>query len=162
MDPGAWHTGNSEWPFHCAMGTEGLYRLDMRASGGPRAWNERASGATLYYYSATYLGSVGRTDLVACSGRTDGLIRFQLDTIGPENRISTLSAPAADVIDVCSLESTDWPFAVAALRLDRSVILVRDLRSEIEPDTVKLEGISGTPYAIRCARSSLHTLRTNK
>ena len=96
--------------------------------------------------------------MLAIAGRTDGLIGFQLDTIGPATRTTKLNAPDADFIDVCSLASAEWPFAVAAFCLDRSVVLVRDLLANPQPETLQFDGITGTPYAIRCAQGHLFLL----
>ena len=130
----------------------------MCATAAARAWNERASGAHLNYYLPAYLGNAAGAEVLAFAGRTDGLIKLELDVAGIQTRTTTLTAPDVDVIDVCSLRSERWPFAVAAFRLDGSVILVRDVLGDDQPETLQFDGIQGTPYGIRCAQGHLFLL----
>ena len=41
--------------------------------------------------------------------------------------MSSLTAPALDVIDVATRVQSKWPFAVVGLSVDRSLIFVRDI-----------------------------------
>ena len=148
--------------FIAPMGLEGLLIINVRESGALHVWNDRARGASLNFYSATYLGNDGGQEVLAFAGRTDGLIKLQFDVAGVHSRTTTLTAPDADVVDVCALGSDRWPFAVAAFRRDRSVVLVRDVLNDNRPDTLQIDGILGTPYAIRSAQGHLFVLTSEQ
>jgi hypothetical protein len=95
---------------------------------------------------------------VACAGRDDGLLRIQFDAAGVRSDITRLTAPDVDFVGVCALDSGRHPFGVAALCRDGSVVLVRDLLTDAQPQTLRLEGIRGTPYEIRAAMGHLFVL----
>jgi hypothetical protein len=140
------------------MGPEGLFCLDVPFNDRPRPWNERVAEVPLNYYALTRLGNAAGKEVLACAGRTDGLIRLQFENDDEQSLITRLTAPGVDFVDICSLGSDRWPFAVAALCQDRSVILVRDVLTDEPPQTLRLNGIRGTPYSIRSALGHLFIL----
>jgi hypothetical protein len=144
--------------FLAPMGPEGLFCLDVPLSDAPRPWNERITDVPLNYYALTCLGNVEGKEVLACAGRTDGLLRIQFENEDQQSLITRLTAPGIDFVDVCSLGSGRSPFAIAALCRDQSVILVRDLLTDDQPQTLRLNGIRGTPYSIRCALGHLFVL----
>ena len=129
-EPGGAHEilATRKGKFFAPMGPEGLFCFDVSVAAEPQAWTDRAHGVSLNFYSLTLLGDDAGKEILACAGRTDGIIRLQYGADNRESTITTLAGPKTDFVDVCSFGSTRWPFAVAAIRLDRSVVLVRDLR----------------------------------
>jgi hypothetical protein len=158
--PGGAHgiLGTPDGQFLAPMGLEGLLCVDVAVNGGPRVWNERVNGVPLNHYSLTRLGNSAGKEILACAGRTDGLLRLDFNAGDERSLISRLMAPDVDFVDVCSLRSARWPFAVAALCLDRSLLLVRDLLTDERPQTLRIDGIRGTPYGILCALGHLFVL----
>ncbi len=147
--------------FLAPLGPEGLCCVDVAGKGPPRAWNEQRSGVSLNHYSLTRLGNAAGKEILACAGRSDGLLRLQFDAADNDSLITRLMVPDVDFLDVCSLGSTRWPFAVAALCLDRSIILLQDLLTDDQPQTLRVDGIKGTPYSILCATGHLFVLTSH-
>jgi hypothetical protein len=97
------------------------------------------------YYHLVHLGAAGN-EVFACAGRSDGILSIEGDwhrnvTIQPHPFVQR------DVIDVCSLRSTQWPFAVAGLSRDGAIFLSRDLRMD-SPTALTLPISQGTGYAL--------------
>ena len=86
------------------------------------------------------------------------------DPIGsrPAVEIVGLVSPNVDFIDVCSVQSPEWPYAVVGLSLDRSLIFVRDLFAEEAPQTLHLGELRGTPYSILNADGCLFVLTSKE
>ncbi len=143
--------------FFAPMGISGVLRIEPGASPGRRLAIERPSHGQINFYKLVALDDQGPGDLMACASRNDGLLSIRavgdaaLDIRGWASR-------HADFIDVCSIASDDAPRAVAGLCLDGSLVLLRDLLAEEEPRTIRLAGISGTPYSILSAGGNLLVL----
>ena len=131
------------------MGTEGLFYFDGEAATGAPGWVDHPTGSVHNYQKVIYLGERDNNDILACAARADGLARIELDAANA-SRVVSLSAPSVDLIDVCHLRSDEWPFAVAGLAADRSLVLLRDLLalSEKSPRRLKVEGLRGTPRSL--------------
>jgi hypothetical protein len=144
--------------FIAPMGAEGLFCVDASGAGEPRAWIESVNGTILNLYSLTRLGYSSGKEVLVSASRTDGLSRIEFSAESDHSQINRLTAPDLDFIDVCSLGSTRWPFAVAALCLDRRLILIRDLLTDDQPQVLPIDGVRGTPYAIRCGSGHVFVL----
>jgi hypothetical protein len=148
--------------FVAPMGPAGLFCIDARSKSSPIAWFDRAGEAILNYYALSNLGRSGRRDVFVCAARTDGLVTIQMEADAPPSPTVRLTSPNVDIIDVCSIGSPDWPFAVAALCLDRSLIFVRNALSEEHPKTVRFEEFQGTPYSILSTGGHLFVLTSRE
>jgi hypothetical protein len=144
--------------FLAPMGIKGLFCVDVSKSANFRAWTEGVDGVPINLYGLTRLGNAAGTEVLACAGRIDGLMRIQFDPGAQSSDVSRLTASGIDFVDVCSLRSDACPYALAALCLDRSVVLVRDFHKDQEPQTLHPDQIRGTPYSIRCALGHLFIL----
>jgi len=162
--PGGAH-GISATPnglFVAPMGRAGLFCIEARPNSPPKEWFEHAGEATLNYYALSNLGRSGSKDVFACAARTDGLLTIQIDKDVPPNPTVGMTSPKVDLIDVCSIRSPEWPFAVAALCLDRSLIFVRNVLSAEQPQTLRFEEFRGTPYSILSADGHLFVLTSRE
>ncbi len=139
--------------FVAPMGTDGLFCFDGEQASSNPGWIDRPAPGVRNYDQAVYLGERDGTEILACAARSDGVARVELDGTNASHVVS-LTAPSVDLIDVCQLRADSWPFAVAALACDGSLVLVRDMLalSEKSPIRLKMEGLRGTP------RSVLHAL----
>jgi hypothetical protein len=159
--PGGAH-GNVATPggqFVAPMGTEGLFCFDVSPS---RAWIDHAKDQKHNYYSLRYLASCESQETLACAARDDGLLTIRLDKNESVTPIVGLTAPGIDFIDVCSLHVPAWPYAVAALCLDRSVIFVRNMLTFEIPQTVRFDRFRGIPYSISSAQGHLLVLTSEE
>jgi hypothetical protein len=145
--------------FVAPMGTEGLFCFD---SSKARAWIDHANGTKHNYYSVHYLANCEGREILACAARTDGLLTVRLDEDENENRIIGLTAPDIDFIDVCSLQLPEFPFAVAALCRDRSLIFIRNMLTEENPQTLRFDQFRGVPYSILSAQGHLFVLTSHE
>ncbi len=134
--------------FIAPLGLGGLLLMELRPEGSPIIETGRANGVGLDFYKLARLNPTGRSSLFACAARHDGLLRISLD---PDSKHFTIFGhvfSGLDVIDVCSLNVPGWPFAVAGLARDQTVLLCRNLWDD-EPIAVRYgDLIQGTPYTI--------------
>jgi hypothetical protein len=163
-EPGGAH-GISVTPdglFVAPRGKAGLLRIQAGPNLPVRASFQDAKEATLNYYVLSSLGRSGNDDIFACAARTDGLLTITIDKNAPTSSIVGMNSPKVDFVDVCSIHSPEWPFAVAALCLDRSLIFVRNVLSEEKPRSLRFEGFRGTPYSILSADGHLIVLTSQE
>jgi hypothetical protein len=101
------------------------------------------------------------SDLIICAGRRGGLgyadfregVRGQL--------LHTVKFDELDIVDVCSMGSSEQPRAIAAAGRDGSLVLFHDIRSDKKPLTLKFKGVSGTVYRVLSARGDIYLLTSN-
>ncbi len=148
--------------FLAPMWIYGLLCVDLTPKGGPRGWTASAAGALLNFYMLAPLGEHAKKEVLACAGRNDGLFRIQLDAANTKSDITRLTAPDVDFVDVCALDRVRQPCAVAALCRDGSVVIVRNLLMDVQLQMIRIEGIQGTPYAIRAAMGHLFVLTSEQ
>ncbi len=148
--------------FVAPMGTNGLFCINAKQSPLPQIWIEHPREATLDYYALSYLGSSDEKETFACAARTDGLLTIQFDPEETRNRIERLTSPDVDLIDVCPLRSSKWPFAVGALSLDGSLVFIRNALSQEQPQSVRFQEFRGTPYSILSAEGHLIVLTSKE
>lgn len=143
--------------FFAPMGISGILRIEPGASPQRRLAMERPSQGQIDFYKLVSLDDGEPGDLMACASRNDGLLSIRASGDASLD-IRGWASIDADFVDVCSIASGDTPRAVAGLCLNGSLILVRDLLAEEAPRTIRLGGISGTPYSILRAGDSLLVL----
>jgi hypothetical protein len=148
--------------FLSPLGPDGILCIDAEQGPQARPWIDQARQAVLYYYKIIYSGHSAGKEILACAGRTDGLLRISFDKDQPQGRIVGFTSPDLDLIDVCSLASPEWPFAVAGLSLDRSLIFVRNILDDREPQRLRFEDIRGTPYSLLSAEGHLFVLTSKE
>lgn len=144
--------------FIAPMGPEGLFCIDALKFGSPKCSIDCVQDTKFNFYSLTYLARSGQADLLASAARTDGLLAIAFDESGDHNPVFGLTSPEIDFIDVCSLKSPQWPFAVVGLCLDRSLVFIRDIRSELQPQKLRFDEFRGTPYTILSAQGHVFVL----
>jgi hypothetical protein len=148
--------------FVVPMGTAGLSRFQAGQNSPSRASFEDAKEASLNYYALTNLGRSGTEDIFACTARTDGLLTIKIDKDSLSSSIMGITSSKVDFLDVCSIRSPEWPFAIAALCLDRSLVFVRNVLSEEQPQSLRFYGFRGTPYSILSADGHLFVLTSRE
>jgi uncharacterized metal-binding protein len=146
--------------FLAPMGTEGILCFD---SFSRNAWFDRPANGLRNYYRVAYVGECNGKEILACATRLDGLARIQLDA-ARASRVVTLTAASVDLIDACPLQCDEWPFAVAGLSLDRSIVFVRDLLAldRTDPRRLRFDQVRGTPYCLLYAQGSIVLLTSEE
>ncbi len=149
--------------FLAPMGTGGLYCFDSEQGSQGTGWIEESPKVIRNYYKIVYLGESEGMGVLACATRADGLARIQLDGT-KTRRVSSLTAPSLDVIDVASPHAAKSPFAVIGLSVDRSLIFVRDILEfdQQNPERFKVEELLGTPYSLMCACGHVFVLTSEE
>jgi hypothetical protein len=144
--------------FLAPLGTEGILCIDVSGDAGPRLWTEHSGNAEHDYYSLRYLSSDHERSTLVCAARTDGLVTIPFEIERADGKIAGLTAPGVDFIDVCSLRSSEYPYAVAALCHDGSLIFVLDATTYEHKQTLRFNGFKGTPYSILSAQGHIFVL----
>jgi hypothetical protein len=91
------------------------------------------------------LGRTTQGEVFACAARDDGLVAFTLDSGAERIRMSSRRFVDRDIIDVCSLNTPELPYAVAGLDADGTLVVCRDLLKE-PLRIVGLLNLDGTAY----------------
>jgi hypothetical protein len=143
------------------MGAAGLLRIDLEQVPSGRGTIDAPEQSVFYFYKLIYLGESSNKEILACAGRTSGLMRIGSGEDDPLDLVGLVSQNI-DLIDVCSIPSSEWPFAVVGLSYDRSLIFVRDLLANEAPQTLRLGEMRGTPYSILSNEGHLFVLTSEE
>jgi hypothetical protein len=143
--------------FIAPRGPYGLLFLDA----APRTDAELRVGTacryTLNFSKLTRLGKHGGGDVFACAARGDGLLAMTLSPSADHVSALAHNYPELDAVDVCPLGRPDWPFAVAGLGADHTVLLSRNIL-EGPPQALCFDDLEGTVYSILSAGGHLFIL----
>jgi hypothetical protein len=148
--------------FLAPIGGDGMLCIDAGRVPQVGAWIDHARQSEPYYYQLIYLADSGDHQVLACAARTDGLLRIPFDKEKAGDRITGFAASDIDLIDVCSLSAPEWPFSVAGLGLDGSLILVENILEEPKALTLRFEEIRGTPYSLLSGEGHLFVLTSKE
>jgi hypothetical protein len=148
--------------FVAPLGPEGL--LLIEAEEGPdrnlKMRVDQIGQGVVNCYKLAHLGNEGiRGEVIACAARHDGLFFISLDR-GEVQSIHKPVLPGIDLVDVCSLQSPQWPRAAAVLGADGSVFLSRNIL-EVTPDSFRLDVLTGRVYSLLSARGHLFLLTSD-
>ena len=149
-----------EGHFFAPMGTAGLLRVEADKIPFDGVTIDKPEQATPYFYKLIYLGKDADKELLACAARTSGLLMIRSNS--DHMNIIDLVSRDIDFVDVCSMSSPGWPHAVVGLSWDGSLIFVRDLLAETQPQTLRLEELRGTPYSILSTGGHLFVLTSKE
>jgi hypothetical protein len=148
--------------FLSPLGPDGMLCIDADRFSQTGPWIDHARQAVLNYYKLIYLDHSGDDEILACAARMDGLLRIPLNKDQAEGRVVGFTSPDIDLVDICPLASSEWPFAVSGLSLDRSLIFVRNILDDVEPRRLRFEEMLGTPYSILSAQGHLFVLTSDE
>ncbi len=113
----------------------------------------------LNFHKIARLGLDGNAEVFACAARNFGIAAISLDQ--DEVGASILHPfSELDLIDVCSLRSSQWPLAAVAVGIDRTLLLSRDILNE-RPGTLRIGGLTGKAYSVLCSHGHLFLLTSN-
>ncbi|MDR3636824.1 MAG: hypothetical protein P4L84_23670 [Isosphaeraceae bacterium] len=144
--------------FIAALGVGGLLLLDADPHGRRSHRVITPNCGIQNFYKIAYLGSAGLGDVFACALRKGGLLGMT-DPLGPGRGSGRINVfPGLDVVSVCSLRSPDWPLAAAAIGIDRTILLTRDVLGDPTPETLVFDALEGTAYSIVSASGHLIVL----
>ncbi len=147
--------------FAVPLGAEGLLFLDRCSDNTVSSQRLEVSEPLLNCYQVTYLDGDDFRNVIACAGRSAGLWGVSRESRGESVQLAEHPLPGLDVIDVCSLQSSEWPLAVAALSRDRQILLTRSVM-ERSPMSLSLPGIQGTAYEIVSAKGHIIVLTSRE
>ncbi len=145
--------------FFAPMGTSGLLRVDAGKIPVDEVTIDKPDQATPYFYRLIYLGKAADQEILACAARTSGLLMIKSGSDHMD--VEELVSQDVDFVDVCSMDSQQWPHAVVGLSLDGTLIFVRDL-TQPQPQALRLEELHGTPYSILRADGHLFVLTSKR
>ncbi len=150
--------------FVAPLGRNGL--LTMKPIPGPEQIlaTSKVDDTRTNFYKLAHCTGDGKTDLIVGASRTEGLAIMELNSL--EDRINPgrthfLQKPGLDVVDVCSLNSSQWPRAVAWLGIDRSIYLSRDVLNVGPSKSIRISKLRGKAYSILHDRGHLFLLTSD-
>ncbi len=148
-----------EGHFFAPMGTAGLLRMDVDKIPVGGVTIDKPDRAAPYFYRLIYLGKAAEQEILACAARTSGLLIIRSDADHMD--VVELVSQDVDFVDVCSMDSLEWPHAVVGLSWDGTLIFIRDL-SQAQPQALRLEELHGTPSSILSADGHLFVLTSKR
>ncbi len=153
--------------FIAPLGIKGVMHLRPNDLFTPHIFS--LEGLDIYYYRLT---SVGITDsgIEFFSGavRRDGILTISIDSeVTPEEiRMSVRRSPAGtqetDIVDVCTIQSSEHSFAVLALGKDNSLHFTIDIRKASPFVTLHMPEMRGTAYTVLAAQGHVFLLTSKE
>jgi hypothetical protein len=139
--------------FIATLGTDGILLINPKGEdleGLTVGFEDRAN-----FYRIATLASRGNAEVFACAARGSGFLGLSIRGGSLETSVTDHVRPEIDVIDVCSISSSDAPLAAAGLDRDGTIYLAKDVRDRVHPQSVKITGLTGTPYTILCLKGNI-------
>jgi hypothetical protein len=112
-------------------------------------------------YQLALLHGNGTRDFIAAAARKDGIYTFDLNSEINNGRPGPsvyFRDPRLDIVSLCSLGSRDWPYSLAGLGTDGSVLLFRDIQAKEQPARFRISNMLGSPYTILQSQGHLFVL----
>lgn len=150
--------------FVAPLGLEGLLTLRPSSSKEQPMTVSAPEGKKINLYKLAHVFGDGSRDLFIGAVRRDGLLALDMATglsQGPPDKSRILKAPGIDIIDVCSLSSSEWPYAAAGLGHDRSIHLWHNILGVQPPQALRFEAMMGSAYKIIHSHGHLLTLTSD-
>ncbi len=147
--------------FVAPLGMHGLLRVPEIGDLEARFLVNTIRDNPINLYQLALLHGDGTRDFIAAAARDDGIHTFDLNSEVNAGRPSSavyFKVPGLDVVSLCSLESRDHPFSLAALGSDGSVHLFRDIQAREQPSSLRLDDLLGSPYSILHSKGHLFIL----
>jgi hypothetical protein len=137
--------------FVAPLGRDGLLRATLVEGAELRMFVDGFRDDPVNFYKLAHLHGDGARDVIAAATRRDGISTFDLVANINNGRPGSshyFKAPGLDVVDLCSLDSHEWPFAIAALGADGAIHLFRDILGQEQPMSLRLDDLIGASYTI--------------
>jgi WD40 repeat protein len=150
--------------FVAPLGVNGLLRVPEIGDTEARFLVNTIGDKRINLYQLALLHGDGSRDFIAAAARKDGIHTFDLNSEIDNGRPGSsvfYKVPGLDIVSLCSLDSPDWPYSLAALGTDGSIHLFRDIQAREQPMSLRLEDMLGSPYTILHLKGHLFIL-TNK
>lgn len=100
-------------------------------------------------------------DLIAAACRFDGVGFCKCSTDGMQSLFQIATVEAIDVVDVCSIATSTFPSAFAAVGKNGTLIFVKKPFTNIVPLTTKYKKVTGTAYRILSCRGHVFVLTSD-
>jgi hypothetical protein len=143
------------------MGRKGLLVVGPKEVKAQRVRVIKPPDDSLNLYKVVSVSSPNRGEVLACAARGTGFVAMPLVGDDLADSGKSLCPAGADFVDVVSLEMGGHPYAVAALALDCSIVLARDLLDDATAETIHYGFRGERAYRILCTRGHIFLL-TNR
>ena len=144
--------------FVAPMGRSGLLLMGPKRANTQTVSVLKPSDGPLNLYRVVTLESPDLGEVVACASRRDGFIAIPLGEGSGPGFGRKLRAAGTDFVDVARLGVDGFPFAVAALGIDCSIHLSRNLLGPDRVKTLRFDNLVGRGYRILCAEGHVFLL----
>jgi hypothetical protein len=140
------------------LGQAGIMMMKAESGPGDPVGVMTAENEDMYFYRVLARRGRGRKDLLVCATRRGGIgiaeVRWEDNTYN----MRTATFSGLDSVDVCFVGGEPDSPAVAAVGLDGSIVLARDLLHDKNPVTMKFDTVQGRAYRLLLARGHLFLL----
>jgi hypothetical protein len=112
--------------FVATLGLNGLFFVDVD-QGRPESSICRVRGEVPHFTRGAYVGETEKNDVLVFACRSNGLAGLVRSVGGQAGRMFDYPLTGCDVIDVSSIARSEWPFAIAAVVSDGTILLSRNI-----------------------------------
>ena len=140
------------------LGQTGIMMMKAESGPGDEVDVMTSENADMYFYRVLARQGRDGKDLLVCATRHGGIGLAEFS--GGEDAFTMRTATFAgfDAVDVCFVGDEPESPAIAAVDLDCSIILSRDMRRDEHPVTIKFANVQGRAYRLLAARGHLFLL----
>jgi hypothetical protein len=151
-------TASPQGGFIATLADDGLLFLNVDRKEAVRTRIARHVSDSLYFYKIVPLVSQPAHELFLCAARRGGLLAIKV-----KNRTRKMtgihhSFGAHDIIDVCPLNSPEYPLGAACLSHSGGIFIVPNVLSNDRPLQVRDPVLKGTGYSLVAVKSHLFVL----
>ncbi len=119
------------------------------------------SGVPFNFYKLIRLGNDLDGEVFVAAGRRDGVMALDFAHGSPSGPMVRHHFEGHDIVDVCSLNDSCHPLAVACVNRERAIFFIRDVLEDQTPIAMNYGGLQGTAYTLLSAQGHLFLL-TNR
>ncbi len=115
----------------------------------------------LNFYRLAPVGLCENGEVFGCPARESGLLAITVRDGLVTSPIIGHYFTGIDTIDACSLRSASAPLAAAALNVDNSLLLTKNILEQKEPLALKFDGLKGIAYSLLSAQGHIFILTSD-
>jgi hypothetical protein len=143
--------------FIAPLGIDGLLFMSLE-KGKLDVKVGKIEGESPNFYRLTPLGCGEDGEVFACAARNSRLLAITVKDGLVKTPITGHQFAGIDLVDVCSLKSPSAPLAAAALNLDGSLLLTKNILENQEPLALSFDDLDGTAYSVLSAQGHIFVL----
>ena len=153
--------GSPSGLFVAPLGTPGVLFIVPEEGETPRIKISRAKDREFYFYRVAALVASQAPEVLVFATRLGGITSMAASGPDQRRRLSWVTFPELDVVDVCPLGAGLREPAACAVGKDRTLVMFRDVLHDRKPAAFRVDGVKGTAYRVFSARGHLFLLTSS-